>query len=205
LKKHLAALGLCASAALGADDSQLAPIQKQLSAMQESIRQMQTQHQQEIEALKQQLADQQALIESLKTTAAAAPPLPTGKGENGGLSLTPNVPPPSVAPPKSEFPTTDDAVVTSLIPTPAQVAATPNTGFPTTDDSVISSTSPPPGQPAIGASTIPTIDTSVVSGPTLGGPPISLGGSGKTYLNISLDVLINAAARHRCLRDSRAR
>ncbi len=61
--------------------------------------------------------------------------------------------------------------------------------FPTTDASVVAA-SPTAAAP----DAIPTIDTSVVAGPTLGGPPITLAGGGKTYLNISLDVLINAAA-----------
>ena len=65
--------------------------------------------------------------------------------------------------------------------------------FPTTDLSVVA-TRPPASTPASTPGTIPTIDTSVVAGPTLGGPPITLTGGGKTYLNISLDVLINAAA-----------
>ena len=150
---------------LGADNSQPLPIQEQLSAMQESLRQMQAVHQQEIDALKKQLTDQQALIEHLQTT-ATAPPLPTGKSKSGDVSLTPT----NVSPPKPLFPTTDDSIVTS---------------------SVIPATS---AQPATSPNTIPTIDTSVVASPTLGGPPITLTGGGKTYLNMSLDVLINAAA-----------
>ncbi len=171
MKKYLAALALCASGALGAEDSKPGTIQDQLAAMQESIRQMQTQHQQEIDALKKQLTDQQTLIEALQTSAATstAPPLPSGKGEAAGPSLTPpNVPAPSAAPPKMEFPTTDDALVSSRAPASAQ--------------------------PAAASEIMPTIDTSVVAGPTLGGPPITLGGGSKMYLNISLDVLINAAA-----------
>jgi hypothetical protein len=149
--------------------------------MQETIRQMQAQHQQEIDALKKQLADQQTVIESLRTTAAMSPtpPLPAGKGTGNDTSLTPGlVPPPSSPPPnpapKLEFPTTDESVVPS--------AGTPTAALP----------APVPAQP--GAPLIPTIDTSVVATPSLGGPPITLAGGGRTYLNISLDVLINAAA-----------
>ncbi len=176
MKKLIAAYALCASCAFAADEAPSRPVQNQLSAMQESIRQMQTQQQQEIESLKKQLADQQALIESLRTTAATttAPPLPTGKGGIGEVSLTPgNVPPPSGSTSKVEFPTTDNSVVLSPgMPGPA----------------------PAPVPPAAGANAIPTIDTSVVAGPSLGGPPLTLAGGAKTYLNISLDVLINAAA-----------
>ena len=45
---------------------------------------MQLQHQQELDALKKQLADQQALIENLQKSleAGSTPPLPAGKGEN---------------------------------------------------------------------------------------------------------------------------
>ena len=71
--------------------------------------------------------------------------------------------------------------------------------FPTTDSSVVatSPTATASGtvvQPTTAADVIPTNDTSIVAGPTLGGPPITLTGGGKTYLNISLDVLINAAS-----------
>ena len=171
MKKLISAFALCASCVLGADNSQPLPIQEQLTAMQESIRQMQAVHQQEIDALKKQLADQQALIEHMQSIAAvsavsAVPPLPAGKGKGGDVSLTP----PNVSPPKSQFPTSDESIVVS-------------SGIPGT-----------PAQPAIGPNIIPTIDTSVVASPTLGGPPITLTGGGKTYLNISLDVLINAAA-----------
>lgn len=90
------------------------------------------------------------------------------------------------------------AIVPPLPAGPAQSPspAAPPAGaslFPTTDSSVVA-TSPPASTPASTPDTIPTIDTSVVAGPTLGGPPITLTGGGKTYLNISLDVLINAAA-----------
>ena len=168
MKKLISAFVLCASCVLGADNSQPRPIQEQLSAMQESIRQMQAVHQQEIDALKKQLTDQQALIEHLQSiaTVSAVPPLPTGKGKSGDVSLTP----PNVSPPKPQFPTSDDSLVT--------LSVTPGT----------------PAPPAISPNTIPTIDTSVVASPTLGGPPITLTGGGKTYLNVSLDVLINAAA-----------
>ncbi len=75
----------------------------------------------------------------------------------------------------------------------AQKPAPPATEslFPTTDFPVVA-TNPSATAPA--PNSIPTIDTSVVAGATLGGPPIALAGGGKTYLNISLDVLINAAA-----------
>src|SRR5580765_6177422 len=102
--------------------------------MQQSIREMQSQHQQEIDALKKQLADQQALIESLQKSlgANATPPLPTGKGENVAAAMVP----PSVEAPA--FPTMDESVVPSQGPAQAPSAATPNaSAFPTNDTSVV--------------------------------------------------------------------
>lgn len=151
-----------------ADD--LESFKKQLQTMQETIAKMQSDHEQELDALKKQVADQQSVIDTLqKSTATAAPPLPSGKDEDVGAPMTGTaVPPPSSPPPSAPaFATTDDSVVTSA---------------PTTSSA----------QPA-GEAAISTTDTSVVSAGN-GAAPVTIASSGKSYLNMSLDVLISAAA-----------
>ena len=96
-------------------------IQQQLRAMQQSLQDMQTRHQAELDALKQQLASQQTLIDAAKQAAAPAP-------------ATTQAPPP--------FPTTDPALVPEPAGTPPAVIATPAAtlpagSFPTSDDSVV--------------------------------------------------------------------
>lgn len=141
-------------------------LQKQMIEMQASIQQIQAQHQQEIAALKAQIENQQkALDEFQKGATALMPALPAGPAPPASPTGAPAVSPTG----PSLFPTTDSSVVSTSPQTSAASLAT-------------------------APDAIPTIDTSVVSGPTLGGPPITLAGGGKTYLNVSLDVLINAAA-----------
>ena len=122
-------LALCAvtGRALGQNPS----VQEQLNALQQMMRDMQTRHQQEIDALKKQATDQQAVIADLKknpalpaqaASAATPPALPAGKSPTADTPL---------------FPTTDDSVVvpTGPIALPAPGGAT---GIPTTDSSVLS-------------------------------------------------------------------
>jgi hypothetical protein len=172
------ALALVTSASIAVAQNAPAPneqtdvqlLQKQMLEMQASIRQTQAQHAQEIEALKAQVAAQQKALDDFKKMAgASAPPLPAGPAQSASASGP--IPTSSAAPPL--FPTTDSSVVATSPTAAASVTV---------------------AQPATAPDAIPTIDTSVVAGPTLGGPPITLAGGGKTYLNISLDVLINAAA-----------
>jgi len=142
-------------------------IQKQLVEMQKSIQEMQGRHQAEIDLLKQQLAAQQTLINSLKQAA----PEP----------VTPS--PPAPAPPDTPpaFPTTDASVVPNpagvLPPNKPTAPAAPL--FPTTDPSVVANS------PAAGPS------------PGLVPSPGLLGGAGAprgSYLNISFDSIFVAAA-----------
>jgi len=161
-------LALCAVSGrtLGQEPS----VQQQLNALQQMVREMQTRHQQEIDALKQQVADQRAIIDDLKKNpgpSALAAPAPS--------------PPPLPALPAGKAPTADAPL------------------FPTTDDSVIAPTNPPaqaaPLTPSPGGSVaIPTTDASVLSLGNLGTGPITLAGGGKSYLNISFDAVLAAAA-----------
>jgi hypothetical protein len=165
-------LAACAAAgrALGQEPS----VQQQLNALQQMMREMQTRHQQEIDALKKEIADQHAVIDELKknpspaaspATAPATPPtLPAGKM------------PPASAP---LFPTTDDSV---LLPGAAATPAAPSPQI------------APPTPGANGTPVIPTTDSSVLSLGNLGTGPITLAGGGKSYLNISFDAILAGAA-----------
>ncbi len=166
LKKQIFLLGLSLSGrALG----QAPSVQDQLTSLQQLVRDQQTQHQQEIDALKKQLAEQQALIAALQkaTASPAPPPLPANTAPPAAANQLGGPPPPSTP----LFPTTDDSVVPSL-PAP-----------------------PPPSAngaaPAAGA--IPTTDASVVATPATGTAPITLAGGGRSYLNVSFDALITGA------------
>jgi hypothetical protein len=164
LKKIILIAVLCAATTYAADVAQPASVQEQIAAMQENIRQMQTLHEQEIAALKKQIADQQTMIDALQKTAAEssnAPPLPSGCGENLTTPMT-GAPIPSPAPSAPMFPTTDESVVASSV-------ANPTGSFPTSDPGIVSTTS-------------------------IGGSPITIAGGGKSYLNISFDGLFTAAA-----------
>ena len=162
--------------ALGQEPS----VQQQLNALQQMMREMQTRHQQELDALKKQVTEQQATIDELKknpppatapapappqpgTPAPAAPPpaLPAGKVPQGGAPL---------------FPTTDDSV---LLPGPGAPAA----------PQIAPPTAAPGSAPAI-----PTTDASVLSPGILSTAPITLASGGKSYLNISFDAIFTGAA-----------
>lgn len=140
-------------------------IQKQLLEMQQSIRDIQNQHQSEIDTLKKQIADQQTVIDSLKQPS----PVPSNE--------TPVIPAESPA-----FPTSDPGLVPSsanpLLPTPVP---TPSGDlFPTTDPSVVANS--PAGAPTPGLIPSPGL---------IGGG----GGAAKgSYLNISFDAIMVGAA-----------
>ena len=156
-------LALCAVSgrALGQEPS----VQQQLNALQQMMREMQTRHQQEMDALKKEISDQHSTIESLQKNTA----------------------PPAQAAPA--------AIPPALPAAKSPVADTPL--FPTTDDSVVAPGTPPTqaAPPAPGStSAIATTDSSVLSLGNLGTGPITLAGGGKTYLNISFDAIIAAAA-----------
>ena len=156
-------LALCAVSgrALGQEPS----VQQQLNALQQMMREMQTRHQQEMDALKKEITEQHSTIESFRKT--PAPPVQTA---------------PAAIPP-------------ALPAAKSPVADTPL--FPTTDDSVVAPGTPPtqaaPPAP-VRTSAIPTTDASVLTLGSLGTGPITLAGGGKSYLNISFDAILAAAA-----------
>jgi len=166
LKKQIMLLAACAISGrtLGQEPS----VQQQLNALQQMMREMQTRHQQELDALKKEIAGQHATIEELKKSPASA-----------------------VAPPAQILPAAPPATPSTT--TPALPAGkTPPAGaplFPTTDDNVLL---PVPG--AIGTPAIPTTDASVLSPGILSTAPITLVGGGKSYLNISFDAILAGAA-----------
>jgi hypothetical protein len=141
LKNHIFALVLCA--AFGARGAEQTPsIQDQVTELQQTLRNMQAQHQQEIDALKKQLADQQAIIDSIQKSAAAgaAPPLPVAK-------------PGEAVPGAPLFPTTDESVVIGRpAVTPPAPGAAP--AFPVTDTSVTTGPVSPGGMSLTGPITI---------------------------------------------------
>lgn len=150
--------------ALGQEPS----VQQQLNALQQMMREMQTRHQQEMDALKKEIADQHSTIESLRKNA----PLPEPAAQIAPASTPPALP-------AAKSPAADTPL------------------FPTTDDSVVApGASPTQAAPPAPGSTnaIPTTDASVLSLGNLGTAPITLAGGGKSYLNISFDAILAAAA-----------
>jgi hypothetical protein len=145
-----------------------AELHQQLLGMQQSIQDMQTRHQAELDALKKQLAEQQTLIDSLQPATPAAATNKTAAPDS--------VP---------AFPTTDPSLVpnsASVLPPGKQAPATPPAAgglFPTTDASVVAN-----GAPASGPS------------PGLVPSPGLLGGTAAkgSYLNISFDAVMVGAA-----------
>ena len=131
----LLALYAVSGRALGQEPS----VQQQLNALQQMMREMQTRHQEEMDALKKQVADQQTVIANLQKPTSppallppqTAPALPAGKSPATDTPL---------------FPTTDESVVA---PTgqPASPAPAPGsaTAIPTTDTSVLSLGNPGTG------------------------------------------------------------
>jgi len=112
----------------GAPAISSAEIHQQLLGMQQSIQDMQTRHQAELDALKKQIAEQQTLIDSLKP---ATPAAATNK------AATPD--------PAPAFPTTDPSLVpgaAGALPPAKQAVATPEAAanlIPTTDATVVAS------------------------------------------------------------------
>ena len=87
-------------------------IQKQLLEIQKSIQDIQTHHQSEMDALKQQIADQQTVIESLKQDVPQLAPspaemLPVPQPPTQALATQD----PSLVPTVNQFPTTDPSLV----------------------------------------------------------------------------------------------
>jgi hypothetical protein len=152
------------------DASALEALKKQMLEMQAGMQKMQTQHQEEITALRTKVDAQQKVIDDLKKSAPSPLlPLPEKPGEN---------PPSSEASPL--FPTTDASVVaTPGTGPPATPPASPPGEFPVTDDAVVAAA--PGAAPAAGGLTAPIA--------LIGG-----GGGNKSYLNISFDAMFAGAA-----------
>src|SRR6266849_171715 len=133
-----------------------------------------------VKALQQQVKDQQAAIEKANGNAGSPPQNP----EPSPIAAAANSPTPAPSAP-ARFQTEDTSVVAST----AAPAASPGPGvnangtamsgnFPTTDASVVSSA--------------PETISSTGAGASLT-QPISIGGGGKNYMNISLDGLFALA------------
>ncbi len=162
--------------ALGQEPS----VQQQLNALQQMMREMQTRHQQEMDALKKQIANQQSVIANIQKPASmptlppaqTAPALPAAKSQAADTPL---------------FPTTDESVVMPTAKPPGGSAI---------QNSAVREGNVAGGKPALqtGATTIPTTEASVLSLGNLGATPITLASGGKSYLNISFDAILAGAA-----------
>ena len=108
---------VCAQDSAPKQATELESLKQQMREMQTAIERMQAQHQQEIDALKAQIENQQKIVADVQKS-AASPPLPAKPDET-----------PPGAP---LFPTTDESVVAANAPPPAATA------FPTTDAAVAS-------------------------------------------------------------------
>lgn len=143
-------------------------VQKQLLEMQKSIQEIQTSHQADIDTLKKQIADQQMVIDSLKSV----PPAPSGLSEVLPLPLES----------PAAFPTSDPTLVpdSAKLPSSNTSAAPAGDFFPTTDSSVVAGSTTSEPTPGL----IPA--------------PGLIGGSGGaakgSYLNISFDSIFVGAA-----------
>jgi hypothetical protein len=138
-----------------------------------------------VKQLQQQVKDQQAALEKANITGNQ---LPQSEGTPSVASEPVPTPLPNASVPPA-FPTTDSSVVAnapSAPGTPAGNAGGTATGqFPTTDESVVAT---PPG--AVSSTTgTPTIETATSSLTQ----PITIGGGGKNYMNISFDGLFALA------------
>ncbi len=152
--------------ALGQEPS----VQQQLNALQQMMREMQVRHQQEMDALKKEIADQHATIETLQKN--PAPPAQTAPPPAAASPPSPTLPAGKAPPAETPLiPTTDDSVVVPSTPLAPAAPAGPGT-----------------------ATAIPTTDNSVLSLGNLGTGPITLAGGGKSYLNISFDAVLAGAA-----------
>lgn len=136
-------------------------LQQQMADLQQSLRSMQTQHQQEIAALKTQINSQQELIGKLQTGN------PDGAKPDAGDSSS---------------------------PTPAETKKDEEPLFPTTDASVLADPAAGAGSAGDHSAAMPVTDPLVMTGPDFGlAAPISLGGGGKNYLNLSFVGTVTGA------------
>src|SRR6266571_1969905 len=129
-----------------------------------------------VKALQQQVKDQQAAIEKANGNAGSPPQNP----EPSPIAAAANSPTPAPSAP-ARFQTEDTSVVASTAAPAASPGASVNAlpgNFPTTDTSVVSSA--------------PETISSTGAGASLT-QPISIGGGGKNYMNISFDGLFALA------------
>src|SRR5216110_3218745 len=130
-----------------------------------------------VKALQQQVKDQQAALEKANLTGESGLPQNPEPSPIAGAEGSPA--PGASAPPR--FPTEDTSVVASTAAPAASPGASVNAlsgNFPTTDTSVVSSA--------------PETISSTGAGASLT-QPISIGGGGKNYMNISFDGLFALA------------
>src|SRR5436190_3055486 len=126
-----------------------------------------------VKQLQQQVKDQQTLLEKANLTA--------NQPQQEAAALSSASPSPSENAP---FPTTDTSIVATA-PTPAVNAnGTPAVGFPTSDESIVASTPSTTTTAEIPA--LPTPTSSLTQ-------PITIGGGGKNYMNISFDGMFALA------------
>src|SRR5947207_4649699 len=146
----------------------------------ESLRQQVQALTETVKELQQQMKDQQAAIEKTNGTAPASPPNP----EASPVAAATSPSPPARA--TAHFATEDASVVSSTTTSPpassgpgVNANGTATSGsFPTTDTSVVSSAPETVSSTGAGASFT---------------QPISIGGGGKNYMNISFDGLFALA------------
>jgi hypothetical protein len=168
-----AALAQSPTPGASATASDVAALREQVQALTDTVKQLQ-----------QQVKDQQTLLEKANIAGNQS----QGEGTPSATSIPVPTPLPGAAPQES-FPTTDSSVVANPPTTqngPAVNANGAATGqFPTTDESVVAS---PAG--AISSTTaVPPTETPTGSLTQ----PITIGGGGKNYMNISFDGMFALA------------
>src|SRR5438067_924214 len=166
------ALAQTAAPTASATASDVAALRQQVEALTGTVKELQ-----------QQVKDQQAALEKANIVQ-----LPQGQGTSSAASAPLPTPMPGTSP-QEAFPTTDSSVVAnapSAPGTPAGNAGGTATGqFPTTDESVVAT---PAGavSSTTGTPALPTSTSSLTQ-------PITIGGGGKNYINISFDGMFALA------------
>src|SRR6266496_6461882 len=159
-----------------AQDASPTPSASASAADLENLRQQVQALTETVKALQQQVKDQQVAIEKANGNAGSPPQNP----EPSPIAAAANSPTPAPSAP-ARFQTEDTSVVASTAAPAASPSASVNAlsgNFPTTDTSVVS--------------TAPETISSTGAGASLT-QPISIGGGGKNYMNISFDGLFALA------------
>jgi len=169
-------------------------LKQQMLQIQDGLRQLRTEHQREVSALKAQVARLHETVADLQKTGACRP-----SPAAGAHAATAATQPPVAA--QAPFPTTDDSVVAAPAPFPTtdDSVAAAQAPFPTTDDSVVAAPASSRATAAPPATSLPTTDSSASAAPATSigsrlAQPITLAGGGKSFLNISFDGQFSAAA-----------